>query len=106
VIVPRILALKEQGYGLEKGVPTMILASASMDNIVAIACFGIVSGFIFSTKSLTMTILQGPFEIALGCVTGLLWGFFVGLLFQPRTGQVKYVSRNKRLNNWILNEVL
>ncbi|XP_035705834.1 sodium/hydrogen exchanger 9B2 isoform X2 [Folsomia candida] len=81
VIVPRILILKEQGYGVEKGIPTIILAAASLDNIVAIALFGVCIGFTFSTKSLALTILQGPLEILLGCCTGLMWGAFTGIVF-------------------------
>lgn len=66
---------------MDKGIPTIILAAASLDNIVAIALFGVVIGFTFSTKSLTLTILQGPLEILLGCLTGLVWGFFTGIIF-------------------------
>jgi NhaP-type Na+/H+ or K+/H+ antiporter len=83
VIVPRILALKEDGYGVEKGIPTIILAAASLDNIVAIALFGVCIGFTFSTKSLALTILQGPLEIVLGCLTGFVWGFLTGMIFSP-----------------------
>jgi len=74
----------------------MILASASMDNIVAIVCFGLLSGFIFSTKSLTMTILQGPLEILIGIGTGLSWGFFIGILFQDDSKKKVRNSRKLR----------
>ena len=81
VVVPRLLALREQGYGVEKGIPTIIIASASLDNIVAISLFGVCLGFAMAEGSLVMTIFQGPLEILMGLVAGVLWGGSIGVLF-------------------------
>lgn len=39
VVVPQMLNLKEQGYGENKQISTLILAVASIDNVVAITLF-------------------------------------------------------------------
>jgi hypothetical protein len=39
-----MLRLSEQGYGTRKGIPTLILAGASLDDIVTITIFGVFAG--------------------------------------------------------------
>ena len=39
VIVPRMLRLMEEGYGADKGIPQMILAGASVDDVFVIVLF-------------------------------------------------------------------
>ena len=41
VVVPGMLDLGARGYGVAKGVPTMVVAAASFDDVLAIAAFGI-----------------------------------------------------------------
>lgn len=83
VVVPRLLELRQNGYGVEKGIPTIIIAAASLDNIVAISLFGVTLGFAVSSASLTYSILQGPLQIAIGLGYGIIWGVFLGLSFGP-----------------------
>ena len=44
VVVNYMLPLAEQGYGVEKGIPTLIVGSMTIDNVAAIAAFGIALG--------------------------------------------------------------
>lgn len=44
VIVPRMLRLLEEGYGAEKGIPQMILASASVDDVFVVVLFSSFTG--------------------------------------------------------------
>ncbi|ODN02967.1 Mitochondrial sodium/hydrogen exchanger 9B2 [Orchesella cincta] len=83
VIVPRILELKAQGYGEKKGVPTVVLASASLDNVVAISFFGVALGFIFSSKGTLEMLLQCPLEVVSGCGFGFIWGAMNAVIFNP-----------------------
>ena len=39
VIVPRMLKLMEEGYGVKKGIPQMVLAGASVDDVFVIVLF-------------------------------------------------------------------
>lgn len=41
VVVPGMLDLGQRGYGTAKGVPTMVVAAASFDDVLAIAGFGV-----------------------------------------------------------------
>ena len=44
VVVNYMLPLADQGYGVRKGIPTLIIGSMTIDNVVAIALFGITLG--------------------------------------------------------------
>ena len=43
-----MLSLHEKGYGVDKGIPTLIIAAASVDDVLAISGFGVVLGIAFS----------------------------------------------------------
>ena len=76
VIAPCVLNLAEQGYGVEKGIPTLVIASCFLDDVSSISGFGILLGSYFSSgKKLWELILHGPFEIMLGSAFGVFWGF-------------------------------
>ncbi len=49
VVVPSMLSLSERGYGIDKGIPTLVIAAASVDDVLAISGFGVVLGIAFST---------------------------------------------------------
>ena len=80
VVVPCLLQLSEMGYGVSKGIPTLVIAAASVDDVFAISGFGITLGMTFSKGSLAWQIVQGPLEVLLGLtyggVFGLLCWFF------------------------------
>ena len=49
VVVPSLLSLSERGYGLDKGIPTLVIAAASVDDVLAITGFGVLVGITFSS---------------------------------------------------------
>lgn len=49
VVVPGMLCLQRRGYGIEKGVPTLVTAAAGVDDVFAISAYGVVNGIAFST---------------------------------------------------------
>lgn len=82
VIVPRMLKLKEEGYGTNKGIPQMIMAGASADDIFVIILF---------TSLMALPTGQGfdlgilwkiPCSIILGIGVGLLFGWLFAKLFK------------------------
>ena len=84
VVVPCLLSLQQRGLGVNKGVPTLVIAAASIDDVLAISCFTILLGVIFNPSGdLTRTILQGPLEVLVGVLYGLAWG--VMTIFLPPT---------------------
>ena len=36
VIIPSLMSLSERGYGVAKGIPTLVIAACSADDVVAI----------------------------------------------------------------------
>ena len=44
VIVPKMLKLMDEGYGVNKSVPQMILAGASVDDVFVIVMFSVFTG--------------------------------------------------------------
>ena len=82
VIVPRMLKLMEEGYGVEKGIPQMILAGASVDDVFVIVLFtsftGMAQGSGFSPAALAGV----PVSIVLGGAAGLALGFVLAKFFE------------------------
>ncbi|KAK3860198.1 hypothetical protein Pcinc_017629 [Petrolisthes cinctipes] len=74
VVVPCLLQLGEEGYGVEEGIPTLVIAAASLDDVLAITGFSVMLTLTFSKGSLYWTISKGPVEIVLGLLYGLVFG--------------------------------
>merc|ERR1712117_938245 len=75
VIIPSLMSLSGRGYGLEKGIPTLVIAACAADDVVAISGFGIFLGVTFSKgKPLWQLILHGPIEVIIGVSFGVFWG--------------------------------
>ena len=82
VIVPKMLMLKESGYGKARSIPQLIMAGASVDDIYVIVLFtsfmGMYSGDRFDVASL----ISIPIAIVLGLLAGVLLGLALVKLFQ------------------------
>ncbi|KAK7910069.1 hypothetical protein WMY93_014753 [Mugilogobius chulae] len=79
VVVPSMLLLQREGYGVDKGIPTLLMAAGSFDDILAITGFSTCLGIAFSTGSTWMNVLKGLLEVVGGVVAGLLVGLFLCL---------------------------
>ena len=81
VIVPRMLDLMEAGYGTEQGIPQMVLAGASVDDVFVVVLFssftGMASGGRFSPAALAGV----PVSILLGAALGLGLGGLLARFF-------------------------
>ncbi len=59
VVVPCLLQLQEKGYGVSKGIPTLVIAAASVDDVLAISGFTILLGITFKPgEDLVASIFQ------------------------------------------------
>ena len=76
VLVPSLLNLEDHGYGVDEGIPTMLIVSAAFDDVICISLFGVFLAVIFNSGPLAFGIFRGPIEVALG----LLYGVGCGLL--------------------------
>ncbi|XP_047042266.1 sodium/hydrogen exchanger 9B2-like isoform X1 [Helicoverpa zea] len=77
VIVPCLFRLRAKGYGVSKGIPTLVLAVSGVDDAASVAVFGTIVSIMFSNASLTMNIIQGPLSVVGGIVLGVLCGYLV-----------------------------
>ncbi|XP_070404812.1 sodium/hydrogen exchanger 9B2 isoform X2 [Nothobranchius furzeri] len=91
VVVPSMLLLQREGYGVEKGIPTLLMAAGSFDDILAITGFSTCLGIAFSTGSTWMNILKGLLEVVGGILAGLILGLFLCLF--PSNDQEDLVLR-------------
>ncbi|XP_047501492.1 sodium/hydrogen exchanger 9B2-like isoform X3 [Penaeus chinensis] len=80
VIVPCMIKLSEEGYGMDKGIPTLVIAASSVDDVLAISGFGVLMGITFAEGSLWWIILKGPIEVVMGLVYGLGVGALLWVL--------------------------
>jgi len=75
VIIPCLMSLSERGYGVAKGIPTLVISACAADDVVAISGFGIFLGISFNENADTLQLaMHGPIEVAIGLAFGLGWG--------------------------------
>ncbi|GLV42490.1 Na[+]/H[+] hydrogen antiporter 1 [Carabus blaptoides fortunei] len=74
VVVPCLFRLRGKGYGVAKGIPTLIIAVSGIDDAASVAIYGIIESIMFSHDSLTYQIIQGPLSIIGGIGFGVIWG--------------------------------
>ena len=82
VVVPRMVALMDEGRGTDKKIPQLILAGASLDDIFVIILFTAFLGINTGDGVGAMTFLNIPLSIILGITLGALVGFTVAYLFE------------------------
>ena len=83
VVVPMMIGFIERRKGAEKGIPTMILAAASLDDVIAIVIFSVFLGLYTGSGGSVLVKFAGiPVSIVLGVVVGLLFGWMLLKLFE------------------------
>lgn len=93
VVVPRMVSLIETKYGTEKGIPQMILAGASCDDIFVIVLF---STFVVMAQGGSVDIVSFgniPISMVLGILFGVFAGYMVHLLFKTS------YNHNRKIRN-------
>ena len=80
VVVPRMVKLMDEGYGVNEGIPQLILAGASVDDVYVIVMFSTFVGMIQGEGASVLRFANIPisifFGIALGLVLGILLAYF------------------------------
>ena len=81
VVVGGMLNLRRQGYGVGKGIPSLVIAAASLDDIVAISAFSMCIGIAVRDESskLVWLILNLPFTLILGLLVGIVGGLILSV---------------------------
>lgn len=82
VIVPRMIKLIDEGYGTDKGIPQMILAGASVDDVFVIVLFTTFTGLAQGEAISIRSFVNIPISIVTGVAIGLLVGYLLVWYFQ------------------------
>lgn len=78
VVVPMMIGFIKRRMGARKGIPTMILAAASLDDVIAIVIFSVFLGFYTGTSESVLFRFAGiPLSIIAGISAGLLLGWLL-----------------------------
>ncbi len=88
VVVPSMIKFIEDNRGTKKGIPTLLLASSSLDNVFVIVIFSALIGMHEGkSTNILVKLLEIPVSISLGIVAGIVTGFTLYKVFeryQPR----------------------
>ena len=82
VVVPRMVKLMDEGYGVKEGIPQLILAGASVDDVYVIVLFSTFIGMMQGEGASVISFINIPVSIILGVLIGLIIGFFVAYYFK------------------------
>lgn len=82
VIVPKMINLIDNKYGTNKGIPQMILAGASVDDVFVIVLFYTFTGLASGKSVNIMSFVNIPISILIGIAIGLLCGYLLHIFFK------------------------
>ena len=82
VVVPRMVKMMEEGYGTKRGIPQLILAGASVDDVYVIVLFSTYIGMMQGKKASSVSFINIPVWIVVGIGIGLLSGFLLSEFFK------------------------
>ncbi|MCR4735051.1 MAG: cation:proton antiporter [Treponema sp.] len=85
VVVPRMIKLIDRGRGVKEGIPQMILAGASVDDVFVIVMFTTFTGLAQGQEVSAMAFINIPISIILGIVAGFFAGFILYKWFSKIT---------------------
>jgi len=83
VVVPFMLKLMENNIGTKKGIPALILAGVSIDDVFAITLFSAFLGLYSGTDmNIGIQLINIPISILLGIMAGVILGFILINIFK------------------------
>ncbi len=82
VVVPRMVKLMDEGYGVKEGIPQLILAGASVDDVYVIVLFSTFIGMIQGENASILNFINIPVSIFLGILIGLFIGYLMANFFK------------------------
>lgn len=98
VVVPRMVKLMDEGYGTCQGLPQMILAGASIDDIFVIVLF---SSFLSTAQGQAVS-YKSFFSIPISIGTGVIFGILLGLILAKIFAYAYDKKRHIRNTNKLL----
>lgn len=81
VVVPKMIQLMEEGYGMNKQIPQIILAGASVDDVFVIVLFTSFTGLAQGDQISIMKFVNIPISIIAGILIGAVIGIALAIFF-------------------------
>lgn len=91
VVVPRMVKMMEEGYGVKEGIPQLILAGVSVDDVYVIVLFSTFVGMMQGKGASVISFVNIPVSIILGIIIGLITGTLLGYFF--KRVHIRYTSK-------------
>ena len=82
VVVPRMVKLMDEGYGVNEGIPQLILAGASVDDVYVIVMFSTFVGMMQGEGASVLRFANIPISIFFGIALGLALGILLAYFFK------------------------
>ena len=82
VVVPRMVKLMDEGYGVKEGIPQLILAGASVDDVYVIVLFSTFVGMMQGEGASILKFVNIPVSIFWGIAIGLFLGVLLAYFFK------------------------
>lgn len=82
VVVPRMVKLMDEGYGVKEGIPQLILAGASVDDVYVIVLFSTFVGMMQGEGASMINFVNIPISIFLGIAIGAFIGILLAYYFK------------------------
>lgn len=82
VVVPKMIKLMEEGYGVKKGIPQLILAGASVDDVFVIVMFTAFTGLAQGESVSLKSFVNVPLSVITGIFVGLAAGCLLAKFFE------------------------
>ncbi|MDO4493958.1 MAG: cation:proton antiporter [Clostridia bacterium] len=96
VVVPRMVRLIEEGRGTGKGIPQMILAGASLDDVFVIVLFTTLLGVAGGGTADLRALAGVPVSVVLGLTLGAAAGLLLSALFETAHKKGKTVRNSEK----------
>ena len=75
ILIPALLNLQDHGFGTNKGIPSLLIASSTLDGVLTITLFSVLLGIFFNAGEVNVfTLFRGPLEIVIGLAYGIGFG--------------------------------
>lgn len=97
VVVPKMLDLMENNLGTKKGIPQMILAGSSFDDIFVIVLFSTFLAMNQGEGINLMSFMNIPISIILGIVLGIVSGFLLFKFFESNYKNNKLIRNSTKV---------
>lgn len=82
VVVPRMVKMMDEGYGTDKGIPQLILAGTSVDDVYVIVLFSTFIGIMQGEGTSVLSFVNIPVSIILGIFIGIFIGYLLSFYFK------------------------